>query len=670
MKNLILIFFITISIQGKAQVQGMPKESFMRWGAIDLKDLTMNIYPADSNANAVVLGSFCYTYFNYYEGRFQVTYNIHKRIKILKKDGYNWANIEVPLYSTARGESKENVMNIRGATYNLNISSGAIERTFLEEKNIFRETLRQHKGRTLELVKFALPNIREGAVIEYSYSLDSDFITMLNAWEFQSVIPVRKSEFQIRIIDELSYIYVLQNNEPFTVSPDGKNKTADQNGGTNLYRWVQENIPAFKDENFIATADDYIGKIQFQLASYQFPSSPKKEIFSTWENTIAELWGEQSYGGFIKRKGATKDLVGSLIVGKNTENEKMAAIYNYVKGNFKAENRTGIWAESSPKEVVEKKRGSKHEINLLLINMLREADLEANPILLSTRTHGRVYKNYPILERFNYSIAYVKIGEQEFLLDATSPMFPMGMLPANVLNGEGLLMDRDGKESKWISLQNRYKSSKMWIGRFNLNENGALDGNIEINLQGYEALSVRQKYVKQQNENGGEVDETQDQKQEENEYDLFKDSLENLSDYEKPLKAKGNYQNSQFAEAGSNRIYFNPLLDLKMKENPFKATTRKTLIDFAYPYEESFLLTFFIPDNYQVEELPKSERILWNDKSIRFDYLVSVNGNAIQVVCKVFVNRSIFASEEYANLRDTFAKIVAKQNEQIVLKKK
>jgi hypothetical protein len=94
------------------------------------------------------------------------------------------------------------------------------------------------------------------------------------------------------------------------------------------------------------------------------------------------------------------------------------------------------------------------------------------------------------------------------------------------------------------------------------------------------------------------------------------------------------------------------------------------LVDLAYPYEELVSVSITLPEGYQVETLPQPTRLKWQDNAVRFDYLVNANGNIISVMCRTYVNRAIFTAQEYANLRDTFAKIVAKENEQIVLKKK
>ena len=74
--------------------------------------------------------------------------------------------------------------------------------------------------------------------------------------------------------------------------------------------------------------------------------------------------------------------------------------------------------------------------------MLKEAGLEANPVILSTRNNGYVGSiTFPNISKFDYVIGHVKIGEKEYLLDATEPYGMPNILPVRCLNGEGLLVN-------------------------------------------------------------------------------------------------------------------------------------------------------------------------------------------------------------------------------------
>ena len=58
------------------------------------------------------------------------------------------------------------------------------------------------------------------------------------------------------------------------------------------------------------------------------------------------------------------------------------------------------------------------------------------------------------------------------------------------------------------------------------------------------------------------------------------------------------------------------------------------------------------------------------DNAAKYAYSVTQNGNAIMLTSNLQINNSLFSQEEYPNLREFYNQVVAKQAEQIVLKKK
>ena len=208
----------------------------------------------------------------------------------------------------------------------------------------------------------------------------------------------------------------------------------------------------------------------------------------------------------------------------------------------------------------------------------------------------------------------------------------------------------------------------MVYAKLELGSDGKIKGGIDYTLSGYEAVDARREMDRKE-EKTSESDG--DTKKEKSEYQKLEITFENSTDYAKPLKGKANYNNEEFAEVAGDKIYLNPMLSFKMKENPLKAEERKFPVDFAYPFDETYYMNFSIPEGYVVEELPQSIRTMFEDKTVKFDYLVNNPiANMVQITCKFSITRALFAPEEYKHLKDFFAKIVSKQNEQIVLKKK
>ena len=65
----------------------------------------------------------------------------------------------------------------------------------------------------------------------------------------------------------------------------------------------------------------------------------------------------------------------------------------------------GFTASNSLRNVMNKEKGSSAEINMILIAMLRSAGLNADPVILSTRSNGSLNQNSAMMQQFNYLVA-------------------------------------------------------------------------------------------------------------------------------------------------------------------------------------------------------------------------------------------------------------------------
>ncbi len=107
------------------------------------------------------------------------------------------------------------------------------------------------------------------------------------------------------------------------------------------------------------------------------------------------------------------------------------------------------------------------------------------------------------------------------------------------------------------------------------------------------------------------------------------------------------------------------------KKNPFKSAERYYPVEMPYTIDETYILTMEVPQGYTVDEMPKQMIVKLDEKeSAMFEYRISLSGSTISLRSRIKVNRTVFANEEYENLREFFNMIVNKQNEQIVFKKK
>lgn len=650
----------------------------IKYGKISESELKMTDYEKDPGAEAVVLFDVGDTRFDYVPNNgFRLIFERHTRIKILKKDGYKFADISVPFYRNTRG--KEDVSAIKANTYTL--ENGKMVETKMEKSAIFEEKL----DKFWNLKKFTLPNVREGAVIEYSYEVASDFLFTPPDWEFQWDIPVAWSEYKMATPEYFRYVELSEIQDPFEVQEsdresrtisllysvdvsDNPNFVRKQNRNEtinyydNTTHWVQKDMPAVKEEAFVASRHDLIARVEFQLASVTFPGEAPDRYLPTWAQVVKELNEDEDFGKFLNKGNAVAETVKSLTANLPTDKEKVTAIHQYVKTNFQWNNHYSLYTSQTINNLLKTRQGNSSDLNLLLVLMLREAGIEADPVILSTRTHGKINPAYPIMGKFNHTIGYVTLGDKGFAMDAIEQMQPVDLVCFEDLNGEGLLIKKEGYD--WVGLGDNVKESSFHSVTATWSE-GTLKGTISSAHRGYGAVQMRTA-IKKSNMTDAAAAYFKNYFSEVN---LQEPKFENFEDVNASLKGNFQFTSTAYVEDGGDFIYINPMLGFGLKENPFKKPERTYPVDFAYQADDIYQFNFQIPSGYTLAEAPKAVRMSVEDGSLRCDYMVESKPNEVKINYRFTRKRVEFKAEEYASLKNFYEQIATQCNGQIVLKK-
>ncbi|MGC3948210.1 MAG: transglutaminase domain-containing protein [Chryseolinea sp.] len=670
MKIFLTILCIVISCHSFAQ------KDPVKFGDIPMEDMKMSLYPSDSTASAVVLMDYGQSQLKYNQSTgFVLTFERNLRIKILKKDGLDWATISIPLYHD--GGDDEEITLLKAATYNL--ENGKIVETKMKGDGTFKEKVNEYINNT----KFTLPNVRQGSVIDVMYRVQSDFAFYLQDWDFQRTIPTRWSEYRTTIPEYYNYEKYLQGYIPMDIAEtsaqtatitltyaerSSNGRSPGQSGfdqvtyTENKNRWVAKNVPAFKPEPFMTTEKDYVSRMNFELAYLKFPNQSIKTYMGTWEDINKRYYESDHFSHEITANGFLKKIVEEITAGAATPEAKIAAINGFVRKNVEWDGHSVKVTDKSLKSVLEEKKGSSAEINLLLASMLEKAGFDVSGVLISTRDHGFVREQTPVSTQFNYVVCLVRLGDKRLLLDATDPYLATGVLPERCLNGKGLVISKTAHS--WVSLTPTTRSRNVYNAELSINGEGDLMGKLKLDRSGYFASASRksynskgeQEYVKQLTANRS--------------WSLEKSEFVNAKDVSENFKELHEVKITDHLTNSTNIIYLNPFLALQEKENPFKSETRQYPVDFGSPLEKLYMCKFTIPDGYDVDELPKPLILKLGENSGKYVYNITRAGNTLNLLSQLMINNSLFTQEEYADLREFYNVIVAKQAEQIVLKKK
>jgi hypothetical protein len=625
------------------------QKSPIKFGQIPPEDLKMTRYEKDSSAAAVVLTDYGEAAMVFYATEAKLNSERHVRIKILSKEGLKWADASIFLYHSGSGE--ERIIGFKGSTYNL--ENGKMVETQVSKDGMFKEKFNKY----LNVQKFTFPNVKVGSIIEYSYTISSEYIFNFPDWKFQNTIPTRHSEFWAIIPDFCIYQKYMQGYIPIQYEMKPKNMADFQ---AKAHHWTGKDVPAFKEEPYMTSEDDYMSKVNFAISHLNFPGRPVMEIMGSWEKLCSNLLEDEDFGKVITGSGFLKKNVEEVTAGITDEKAKLTAIYNYVKNTVEWDGTKDIYADNL-KKVIENKKGTAADINLMLGSMLNKAGFNVDMVLISTRDHGFVRKAFPMSKQFNYVICRVQTADAFVFLDATEKYLPIEIIPQRCLNGEGLLVSK--RNTGWVNLESKGKSKVVIIADFKLQGDGGLAGKLNYSHHGYAANVSRQEYFKDGQDKF--FKNFQSQKA----WEVNSSLYENATDMTKPAMENYEIVMASHASVTGNQIYVNPFVSGQLTENPFKSDKREYPVDFGSPIEKVYLGKITIPEGYVTDEIPQNKIFLLPGNAGKFVYSVNVTGNVISVVSNLQINKSLFIQTEYEALREFYNQVVAKQNEQVVLKK-
>ncbi|WP_372756088.1 DUF3858 domain-containing protein [Labilibaculum sp.] len=618
MKTNLLLYLFLLSFFSASAIKDP-----IRFGKIELSDLKMTAYEKDTSAAAVVLCDF--GYFDASELEFKRIV----RIKILKKEGYVWAD---KVFATSAKA------DIRGITYNL--VDGEIEKTKLSNKSIFSDRITEKYYN----MRVAMPNVKVGSVIDIEFR---QFL-IPNEWEFQKSIPVIHSELIIESSEFLSYKKSSFGYEPLSLSVDG--------------HWIAKDMPAFKAEPFINSSKNYITKLEFNINSISIPGEYYLSIHS-WKDISKILYKSEDFGLVIKASRYLSPLADKIKSLELSNIDMIKAAFNEIKTiKWNKEDRL-YTSKPNLKKVYEEKIGNSADINIALLQLLRLLDFKANPVVLSTRDNGILSPTGPNMNKLNHVIICVKLENEDLLLDASEEYLPFNILPKKCFNMGGELIAPTFVKS--IPLKATKKDKQFTSYNVKIDENLNLTGQLQCCKSDYAAFNLR-KYIHSFN---SEEEFLNDLTSRNSGLKIKKSELNNIDELNLPVTEKYEVKIANQITQIGDEYYINPMLCEQIKENPFKMNERKYPISFPYQKVKTVLINFALPEGFELVELPKPVKMKLPNNNGAFVYYISNNNNTINLKFSYSINKELFLPAEYSSLKEFYNLIIAKQAQPIILKK-
>ena len=392
------------------------------FGKISKEELLEKFNSSDTSAAASYLYKYRRSFFEYIQNDgFQLVTEIHERIKVYNKEGFDYATKKINLYKD--GVDNEKIAELKAFTYNL--VDDKIEDSKLKSEGEFDIELSKFYNQK----SFTMPNVKEGSIIEYKYKVRSPFIAVVDEFKFHD-IPVKKLiaifdvpeyfNYNVNVKGFLSVVPKIEhNNDEITFNTKSRSggtgySSAKTTFNTSKINFIEKrslyeltDIPAIKSEPFVNNIDNYRSSVKYELSYTKFPNAMLKHYSTTWEDVVKTIYKSTNFGSELNKTEYFEKDLEALMVDVSNPLEKISKVFDFVKSQVKWNGYYGKYTEDGVRQAYKERRGNVAEVNLMFTSMLRSIGLNANPVLVSTRDNG--IPVFPTRDGYNYVISGVEI---------------------------------------------------------------------------------------------------------------------------------------------------------------------------------------------------------------------------------------------------------------------
>lgn len=466
----------------------------MKFGKPTKEEMQMTTYEAEPDAEAVVLCRLTDVEYSIQQTGYLVDYREKVRIKVLKPSGVRYAKVVVPFLKNTpidnRNSSSKKVLKV-DATDNNSVSSSFEEQAGamttadldryseesvedvkataynLQGSKVVKSVLK--KGAFVETkiddqhyqVEFTVPDVKEGTVIEYEYTLHSELFWLLHDWFAQCEIPVVYAKLDMNIpryllfnLEEHGVQRLITSCESGTMrfKLESDPLAAQTVVPSNHYVSVGRNLKGMKQGNGVWSMQDNCAGITALLKHYSMRGAAVVDYTRTWEQIDEMVLKSDDLG---KQLQEHSPLAAELKEAKIEEiadmRQRAEAVAKLVLSKVEWNGRYEM-SPANTEETLKNGGGSNVDINMLLLQSLQDVGLNAAPVMLRMRNQGVLTMDYPSVQKYTTFIVGVVLPQGNLYLDASSADGHFNALP-ELLQVEKARLVLKEKNCQWVKLK-------------------------------------------------------------------------------------------------------------------------------------------------------------------------------------------------------------------------
>lgn len=512
-------------------------------------------------------------------------------------------------------------------------------------------------------INFIYPNLKEGSKSQLKYKEKIKNPRFLNSMYLGDFHPIINNKITIIADKNIELDFKEYNLENLDIKFNKESKRK-----TNVYTWEIKNVDKYAYEEQVPSYQKILPHIIPIIKSYTL-NGEKIPLL----NEVSDLY--KWYYSLVKDVNLANsdaelvDLVNEVIKGKESDLEKVRAIYYWVQKNIKYvafEYALGGFIPREANDVFKKKYGDCKDNSSLLNEMLKIADLKGSLTWVGTRKIPYRYEELPTPKVDNHMIlAYTNNGETYFL-DATGRYVPLE-LPTSFIQGKEALIanGEDNFEIKKVPVVAAKKNAFKDVTLINIVGDNIV-GKTTTRLSGYKKIDFFNYLESIKTEEKVKEFYNYTLQKGNNKFKIINFKESNKYDYDKEFIIDYDFEIQNFTKSIANELYVN--LNLNKTLSNFRISKeRKNEIECEYKRVYDYTLILDIPEGYKVGYLPENSSLI--NEFITFEAHYEVTGDKITYRQQFKIDYLSLNLEEQKEVNAIIKKVEKYFNEIVVLKK-
>ena len=562
------------------------------------------------------------------------------RLKVLNEKGLmTLANQIISLHIGSSNEEK--IGRLKGGVYNL------VDGNVVFEKLKNNDWAIEPYDENTKVARVAFRNVKVGSIIEFEYTIFSPFVYNMRDWQFQyDDIPVLYSEYYIRYPEKVGYKILKLGYHPLhsqMIKTETK-ATSDVGISTRyttkqVYAMACENIPAMRTEPFMDSPENYRTKVLTELHYHDYDTR-REFYYKNWDEAVKEFLKSGENAMFMEPKRKDKHLTLDSIDCSSLK-DSVEVIYTKLLKQFSnSEEPNYRTMKRKPQEIMDSKKATPNELNMLLVYTLRANGIEAYPVLVTTRSNQRVLKQFALVSQFTSHLTYIETVEGSMLLDVSASNLAPGEISERFYNGEGLLLNK--KKVEWIPIVSAEPTSESCTVEFNTLEANELKGVMRLKLSGIYRSRINNALLYSSSSKIADF------------LNMVPNASLTFIEEESDLKSHPmdlRFDISLKMEKFGNSYLFPAIVFDSMANNVLKEKERQYPVNFPDSWSESYTCVVHLDSDKFDAQLPDKANFALPENDGKFSYMGSYTFGTLVLRSKVEVNKNIFVPSEYPVLR-------------------